>query len=274
MSEDFISNLRLLCAYHGSISDVCRAIGINRAQFTKYLSGASFPSRHNLQRIIDFFGVEDYEIRMPSDQFASIIRLRPRRGPRDEALPRGLESLVHDLRRHQAELSRFHGYFFKYFPSFSVAGKVLRSLVHVGAREGITYYKTVERLRPFGVRATGAPIFKYQGIVLLKGSRLHLIDEEQIVGSEVSQTILYLPNRSRPARLMGLMIGVSATEAHEPVAARVVLESLGSVVNRREALAACGLLDVGDPSLDRAIGRYVTAETPLVGGLLRALPLQ
>lgn len=270
MSEDFISNLRLLCAYHGSISDVCRAIGINRAQFTKYLSGASFPSRHNLQRIIDFFGVEDYEIRMPSDQFASIIRLRPLRGLRDEAMPKGLERLAGELRRQQAELSRFHGYFFKYFPSFSVAGKVLRSLVHVGAKEGITYYKTVERLRSFGAEAAGSPIFKYEGVVLLKGSRLHLIDEEQIVGSEVSQTILYLPNRSRAARLMGLMIGVSATEAHEPVAARVVLESLGSAVNRRQALAACGLLDADDPSLDPAIGRYVTAEILLTGGLLRA----
>lgn len=273
MSEDFISNLRLLCAYHGSVSDVCRAIGINRAQFTKYLSGTSFPSRRNLQRIIDFFGVEDYEIRLPRDQFANIVRLYSRRVGGKDQLPRGFEGLGEDLRRHQAELSRFHGYFFKYFPSFSTDGKVLRSLVQVGAHQGITCYRTIERLRSLERPAAGSPIFKYQGVLLLKGSRLHMIDREQLVGHEISQTILYLPNKSRPTRLMGLMIGVCATEANEPVAARVMLDSLGSAVDRRQALAACGLLELDDPSLDPAIRDYVVAGTALSGGLLRAPPL-
>lgn len=273
MSEDFTSNLRLLCAYHGSVSDVCRAIGINRAQFTKYLSGASFPSRHNLQRIIDFFGVEDYEIRMPREQFANIVRLYSGRVPREEQLPRGFEGLADDLRRHQPELARFHGYFFKYFPSFSAGGKVLRSLVRIGAHQGITCYKTIERLRPLDRPAGASPIFKYHGVLLLKGSRLHLIDQEQIVGNEISQTILYLPNKSRPSRLRGLMIGVCATEAHEPVAARVMLESLGAGVSRRQVLEACGLLELDHPSLDPTIRDYVMAERPLDGGLLHAPPL-
>ena len=44
-------NLRQLCRQRRSTSEVCRAIGINRQQFNKYLSGAAVPSSFNLARI-------------------------------------------------------------------------------------------------------------------------------------------------------------------------------------------------------------------------------
>mgnify|MGYP001972390984 CR=1 FL=1 len=42
-----------------SIAAVCRRVGINRQQFNKYLAGAVRPSRHNMRRICDFFGVTE-----------------------------------------------------------------------------------------------------------------------------------------------------------------------------------------------------------------------
>ena len=75
--SDFVANLRFASSHHASISEVCRKLGINRPQFMKYLSGASYPSRHNLRRICDYFGVDEFEMLMPHDQFRGILRLRP-----------------------------------------------------------------------------------------------------------------------------------------------------------------------------------------------------
>jgi len=73
MSEHFATNLKLACSHYRSISEVCRQLSINRAQFNKYLSGQSRPTAYNLKRIGDFFGVEEYELDLPADQFSRLI---------------------------------------------------------------------------------------------------------------------------------------------------------------------------------------------------------
>ena len=70
MYEHLGDNLKLLCSHYRSIAEVCRKLGINRAQFNRYLGGQSRPTAHNLKRICDFFGVEAYELGLPGEQFA------------------------------------------------------------------------------------------------------------------------------------------------------------------------------------------------------------
>ena len=76
MSDHLGENLKLACSHYRSISEVCRQLQINRAQFNKYLSGQSRPTPFNLKRIGDFFGVEDYELGLPPEQFARLIGAR------------------------------------------------------------------------------------------------------------------------------------------------------------------------------------------------------
>ena len=64
MQDDFRQNLALLCSYFPSISEVCRKLDINRQQFNKYLAGSAHPSRRNMRRICDFFGVSEAELLM------------------------------------------------------------------------------------------------------------------------------------------------------------------------------------------------------------------
>ena len=54
----FGDNLRRLCAREKSISKVCREIGVNRTQFSRYLSGEAFPRPDLLLRICTYFGVD------------------------------------------------------------------------------------------------------------------------------------------------------------------------------------------------------------------------
>lgn len=64
----FGENLRQLCAGEKSVSEACRAIGVNRTQFSRYLAGEAFPRPDLLMRICEYFGV---------DANVLIRRLRP-----------------------------------------------------------------------------------------------------------------------------------------------------------------------------------------------------
>ena len=75
-AEDLPANLRLLCSYGRSITAVCRQIGINRQQFTKYMAGTSRPGLSNVRRIADHFGLEDYELLMEHEAFRRILSIR------------------------------------------------------------------------------------------------------------------------------------------------------------------------------------------------------
>ena len=54
----FSQNLRILCKSRGSVSEVCRAIGVNRTQFSRYLAGDAFPRPDLLLRLCDYFEVD------------------------------------------------------------------------------------------------------------------------------------------------------------------------------------------------------------------------
>ena len=70
-------NLRLLIGYSPSITQVCREIQISRQQFSKYLSGRSAPRLRSIQRICDYFGLEEWELILPHPEFRKLIAIRP-----------------------------------------------------------------------------------------------------------------------------------------------------------------------------------------------------
>lgn len=70
----FGRNLRLLCDAYPSISEVCRQLDVNRAQFNRYLNGESYPRPDTLKRICDFF---DTDARILTEPLESIKPERP-----------------------------------------------------------------------------------------------------------------------------------------------------------------------------------------------------
>ena len=54
-SKNFAVNLKFLCGFYSSISEVCRRLEINRQQFNRYLSGKSFPSYKNYKTLLIIF---------------------------------------------------------------------------------------------------------------------------------------------------------------------------------------------------------------------------
>src|SRR5471030_3045549 len=100
--RDFLpANLKLLCSHYRSIAEVCRKIRINRGQFNKYLNGNTLPTPFNLKRICDFFGVEEYEIYLPTEQFTTLIGVKAKRISTSDEMPAPQRMLDH-LRRHSS----------------------------------------------------------------------------------------------------------------------------------------------------------------------------
>lgn len=253
--DDFCRNLRLACSFHPSIAVVCRKLDLNRPQFNKYLSGATRPSAHTLQRICDFFGLEAHEIMLPHTRFAQILSVRPERNaaPAEQPWVAHVERLRRESR---GGLDKYLGYYFEYYYSMAFPGSVLRSLFYLFRNDDGVFYRRIERLSHVGRHGSGYRC-RYLGMALHLNERIFLLDYESLTGNELTETILFPTYKSRVNRLTGLKIGVSAADRREPACARVVLEYLGHSIDRRSALRQCGLLPpdaaVIDPDVLRRI---------------------
>lgn len=266
MSNLLGENLRLLCSHYRSIAEVCRKLGINRAQFNKYLSGDSQPTAYNLKRIGDFFGVEGYELGLPSDQFARLIGARGTQiGAPIEQDP--LHALLQPLREQSGDLSRYCGYYFEYANCMSVPGTILLSLIHMHEEGGTFLFERQERQ----VTSTGGLVedparCRYLGAAFQLQDRLFLIDYESLTVNEMSQTILIPSFKSRITRLNGLKTGVSSGDRRTPACTRVVWEFLGTEINRISTYRQVMLYQPDDPRIDEDI-RQRLAHAPIRDGL-------
>ena len=246
---DFSQNLKLLCGFERSVSEVCRAIDINRQQFSKYLSGASRPSPYNLQRICDHFHVRPAELYLPHAEFAD--RMQFRDGGEDQARGRQTQRLLkRAFPGDRRTLSRYLGFYLSHFHSFSWEGHILRSLVCVYEQDGMILTKTIERNKD----PVDGAIFlsKYDGYVSLLGNRIFAIEFQSLARDAIVETVLHPAGRSELTLLRGVTFGLSSKQRN-PYVSRAVWKYLGRTVDHRSALRAAGLVPINSSALDRQI---------------------
>lgn len=248
--SDFSANLALLCRQYRSIAEVCRRVGINRQQFNKYLSGTTYPSRYNMQRLCDFFGVTEAEILMDAPRFAQLLGLRDR--PMEKTrLDVPLRHLERIFARSQP-MDRYAGHYFRYFYSFGNKGCIIRSLARIAVRDGRGFFKNVEVLRdPDTGRWLGSN--KYEGMAFQLADRIQIVEYETKEVNSITSMTLYPTYRQRIDVLMGVQTGGPTRRGRKPGASRVAMEFLGPEINLRRALRQTGLLRPDDPTLRRDI---------------------
>ncbi len=237
-ADPFAANLGQLCSYYPSIAEVCRKLGFNRQQFNKYLGGTARPSRHNMRRLCDFFGVTESEMLLDPDRFAELVSLRRR--PRDNG------SLLEPLRHLEAlyaesgSLERYHGFYYRYFYSFGYPGQVIRSLVRLYEHEGRSYWKNLEVTRDPAGRSD---VSKYSGAAFLLAERIYVVEYETLLRHSITQLMLYPSYSSRIDHLIGVQTGGPLRRGRKPAASRVLLDYIGRDVDLRKALAGCDLFE-------------------------------
>ncbi|NRH26449.1 helix-turn-helix transcriptional regulator [Pseudomonas sp. MS19] len=255
--ENFSINLKFLCGFYSSISEVCRKLSINRQQFNRYLSGESMPSYKNLKKICDFFGVESEEIVLSSKIFQAKVEPQNRMAG-TQPVPEKLANTIMPILRKSADLlERYEGYYYRYFYSFGFPGYIFRSFVRIYKDNGVYYFKHIERTSGKNPMLGGRLTIKYHGLAFFLAERLYLIESETALNSGVGEAILTPSYRPNNKYLSGIMVCASTCSAHQPGAARTVLEYLGTHINVREAMRKCDLFHHTDERIPRNIKQAI-----------------
>lgn len=256
--ENFAENLRFLCGFYSSISEVCRKLEINRQQFNRYLSGKSFPSFKNLKKICDFFGVEADEITESPTVFQSKVA-PPAHAQSQYAIPENLARIIMPLLRNPSEgMERYEGYYYRYFYSFGFPGFIFRSFMKIYKSNDIYFMKHIERSSGTNPMLGARLTIKYHGLVFLQADRLFIVESEPELNSTISETILTPNYRPNNPYLMGLMICASSCGAHQPGSARTVFEYLGKNIDVRQAMKQCDLFHHTDERIPKSIKQAIT----------------
>lgn len=236
-------NLRLLCSYGKSTSDICRQAGFNRQQFSKYLNGHAQPSLATLRRICDFFGVDDHEVLLPHDAFKAIIRLRPPNlGVKPTLFESTLIDLVQTTRSDVDLLERHEGYYHTYVAPNAAGGNLIRSLVHLYRENDIWLSKTVERYQDEQTFISPSTV-KYTGIVLEAVQRIMVLEREEGSGRSLWATMLFCSDQQQPNFLSGLCMMAETQGRMDINCIRTVWQYLGRTPNLRVALKNCGIVN-------------------------------
>lgn len=239
----FPENLAYACSLFPSTAEVCRRVGINRQQFNKYLAGDVRPSRHNMRRICDFFGVTESEMLSETPRFVELISVRRTPLP-DAHAPRWVYP-IERLHRTSGRLDRYTGFYFRYFYTFGDPGKITRSLCVLSNVDDRYYWKNLEisSEAPLGGLRR---INKYEGMAFLLDDRIYIIEHEALMCSSITQLMLYPTYHSSVGYLLGLQTGGSFKRGRKPAASTVLLEHLGEDVDVRRALKRCGRFTEGE----------------------------
>ena len=254
MLDHFSRNLRSLCADHGSISQICRDIGLNRQQFNRYLNGASMPSAYNLRRIARHFDLSEEQLFSDPKAFDATLsqaEVERQENPGD--------AFLEPFRDQQKRMRRYLGFYHSFFCTPSWEGRIFCSLIRISEKDGMIITRSYENAtsRDKSVRQ----ISRYDGLVAMRGNRIFITEHERVSDGSVAQTILYTAHRQQLKYLRGMTMGVAWRPYPHPYAAKAIWKKLSERVTAREAIAACGTYPAQSLQIDPTIRKYLSDES-------------
>nr|WP_309504461.1 helix-turn-helix transcriptional regulator [uncultured Roseovarius sp.] len=254
MKENFSQNLRFLCANHGSISQVCREIGINRQQFDRYVNGDSLPAAQNLRKISDYFQITEGDLFDPTHTFERKYQKHTRSEVR---LPVDIFSA--SFANQSKSLRRYHGYYHVYVSTPTWGGQIMCSLTCLFEQNGYTLSRTAQRARSkdYSVRQRA----RYEGMSSLIGDRIYVVERENGEDGSIAETILCPAYRQKVNYLRGVTLGVASLPSRMPYFSRTIWKRISERVSTREALQACGVYKVDSRRLEPDIRDFLKTAT-------------
>ena len=262
-APDLSRNLRYLCGFYASISDVCRAIGINRHQFSKYTSGASVPSLHNANRIADFFGLDVEELCLPHEELRRIFgrparRVAGKESPNLSGSQTGVHALVdalggsnHDL------LKRYEGCYFRYNFAYDSSGRVIKSFFRITRSDGFFLTRHIERIQHRSNGPKKLTTLKYDGVITALSNCLFVVEYEKLMKSCVAHAAFPCIPRPNQTFMTGVQSSL-ASSTGRPAASRVVLERIKPSIRVMDALRTCGTFHLDDGAVDPDVIRLIS----------------
>lgn len=253
MVNSFARELRLQCARKGSIAQICKATGINRQQFNKYLAGQILPGARTMRKICAYLGVSEAQLMSgetpdPDDVAASpaIDSGRTFSSPLPPAAP-----AVPGQDRLQS------GFYRGYFPVHGHGNLVARWLIQVRDEPGGAQSHSCRNYIPGGT-ALGyvSDRLRYQGPVRYGPAEACLIGTAHV--PQPMHGIIFV-NLQPVAGSDCFAAMVLTRRAGGPVAISGALQFLGPACSAREALAHRGVVALDGGAIDPIIVRIMRA---------------
>src|ERR1700722_2356703 len=264
-TRNLASNLRYICGLRGSISTICRTIGINRQQFNKYLSGTHLPAPANVKRIANHFGLTPDLLCGDHDQLGALVEGNYfrvwdalRRAP---GVNRFLDTITTAPR---SEVDCLLGVYDRYQFSSIYEGQILRSVFCIYRAGDLLSHYYVERFPNLAKRRKADFIFKYEGFTFPIDDRIFTVDFEGTQRNEMTLGIYSLVKRSSKRFILGIGSGIAASMLRQPYATRVALSYKHSGLITRDEIRTATVLDTGDPSIPREAIKYLRDGTDMI----------
>ncbi len=240
--RNFADNLRRLCIRHGSIAAVCRAIGMNRQQFNKYLSGSTLPNAATLERICAFFRIESESLFLDP-----MAQRQTAGGALPGSLPLAALKLAASASARLQPATLHAGCYHLYTLWPRDAASCLREALLVQRKDGTTVFTRFTRYRPVGGRKQYFLTGRHDGIVLESAKARFLLALSHRGCGEVSLMSLGAENALSKGFLSGLALVMAPSG--EPLALRATLQFRGGAEALRRTIAAAGVLPLSDATV-------------------------
>lgn len=246
--RNFADNLRALCARHGSIAAVCRALGMNRQQFNKYLSGSTLPNVATLERICGFFRIESESL------FHAPSGFHKPSGDESLALP-GFGFAATAFATLQPATLRTGCYsFYSLWPRDPVM--CLREALFVRKKGGATLFTRFTKYRSVGQRQSYHLSGRHDGVVLESEKARFLLALNRKGCGDVSLVSLGAENALSLGFLSGLALVMAPSGA--PQALRATLQFRGGSDVLKRTIREAGLLPLSEQSIPEEVRQSLT----------------
>ncbi|ESX66568.1 hypothetical protein X759_27545 [Mesorhizobium sp. LSHC420B00] len=261
-------NLKTLCEQHGTVSEACRKLGINRQQFNKYLAGTHAPSQKNLRLIANFFGLSvdvmtynphDFQSLIEGNHFPLFKRI--------QKSPKMMMFITEVLSANATDATDFLGAYERYHYSSIYKGQILRSIFYLYSKDGILMHSYVERFPNLDGSNKIDYIFKYHGFSFYISNRLFSIDFETIQRNEMTFSNLASIDRNSKKFMFGVTSGIAASMVRQPVAQKVAMHFVGDRKARKSDLRRATVLSPSDDSIPKEVITYLTSGTSTIDSI-------
>lgn len=238
--DNFARNLRRLCKQRGSIVQVCKELDINRQQFSKYLSGETFPRRKTFEQISAYFGVSETDLFLDPDQRLVSFDAQ-------EAMLMGdpvFRDVVKELHRPQ-DVPLDDGFYMTYMRAMQEPDWIIRSVTSIRKVGETTQFR---RLTGWGEKRNSLwrlSLGNHRGLVLNRRGVLYLAALDAFASKAPSLSIMQWTPTEVPL-LKGRCVALTKSGAD---ICDMVMELMPKETSLREAIRKSGAMGASDAAL-------------------------
>ncbi len=262
---DFAANLRFLCERQGTISNLCRRIGLNRQQFNKYLSGLHLPSPQNLRLIANFFGLGVGVLFSDPEEFRTLIEGNFFHVMENLRKSPELNTFISTVAvATKVDASDYVGRYDRYQYSSIYKGRVLKSAFCVYQSGDFLQHYYIERFPSHDDPKKTEYVFKYYGFAFPVSERLFTVDFEGIQRNEFTFGTFVPVHRNAKLFMFGIASGIAANMFRQPYATRVALHYRGPGLIKREHIKELSVLEKNDPSIPKEALQFLADGSDMI----------